>query len=208
VTGSYTGPLWVPGHPVPKGSQKCITPHVGKRPSVLVPDKRNDPDGFVGKLPDVLAWRATKLAANPVDAPVEMRVEFYLQPPGPGSAHKTAPTSQHSGDLDKLVRQVGDAVGGKAAGDVRLIRDDSRICRIVAEKLYAWDGKEGVRVELLPYTPPPRTPAGPMPVRVQAGAESYHVGSISSPRDLPQLLRAVADQIEHNQEDHKQGGSA
>lgn len=196
MTASYTGPLWVPGHPVPKGSQKCITPHVGKRPSVLIPDDRRDPDGFVGKLPDVLAWKAPRLAQHPVDAPVEMRVEFYLEPPGPGSVHKVAPTAHQTGDLDKLVRQVGDAVGGKRRGDVRLVQDDSRIVKIVAEKLYAWDGKEGVRVELLPYTPPPRVPSGPMPVRIQAGAESYHVGSISGPADMPRLLRAVADQME------------
>lgn len=194
---TYTGPLWVPGHPVPKGSMKCITPHVGGRRGVLVPESTvRDPDGFVGKLPDVLAWKARKHVPQPIDKAVELRVDFFIAQ-GKTTSFPQAPIGHGQGDLDKLVRQVGDAIGGHK-GDGGLVTDDSRVARIVAEKHWA-NGEEGACVELVPYVPPMSYPGGNMPVRIQAGRDSYQVGAIRTARDLPRLLRAVADQIERTQ---------
>jgi hypothetical protein len=193
---TYTGPLWVAGHPVAKGSMKCVTPHVGGRPSRLVPDARRDPDGFVGKLPDVLAWKAQALADNPVDAPVELRMDFFLARPKT-TGFPEAPVGHGMGDLDKLIRQVGDAVGGSKNNVNRLITDDSRVARIVAEKHYANGGMaEGAMIEVLPYRPVVAMSRGAMPVRIVAGASDRLVGSIGSAEELPALLRRVADEFE------------
>lgn len=195
MTSTYTGPLWVPGHPVAKGSMKCVTPHVEKRPSRLVPDKRADPDGWVAKLPDVLAWKARTVADNPIDDAVELDVTFHLARPKT-TAYPAGPVGHGAGDLDKLLRMVGDAVGGSKTNPNRLITDDSRIARIVAEKVWAENG-EGAVIELRPYTPRPGlAPGTGLPVNVTVGRESYTVGSISSAKDLPRLLRAVAEQME------------
>jgi Holliday junction resolvase RusA-like endonuclease len=194
---SYTGPLWVPGHPVTKGSMQCITPHVGGRRGVLVPDKsKADPDGWTGKLPDVLAWKAQKVAQDPLDAPVELHCTFAFRRPK-STAFGESPVGHGMGDLDKLTRMVGDAVGGRKDG-ARLITDDSRISRIIAEKIYAPDGKEGATIELRRYTPPPEIPRGPMPVRLTAGRLSVNLGSIADVSSLPALLRQAADRLERN----------
>jgi Holliday junction resolvase RusA-like endonuclease len=191
---TYTGPLWVPGHPVPKGSMKCITPHVGGRHAVLVPDKRTDPDGWATKVPAVLALRAPKLVRDPVTGPVELVVDFHLKK-APTTKFRDAPIGHGMGDLDKLTRMIGDAVT-TTDDHAGLVDDDSRICKIVAEKIYSPTGKEGASIELRPYVPPTEMSVGTMPVRVQVGRTNALVGSITSARDLPRLLRAVADEME------------
>lgn len=196
MADTYTGPLWVPGHPVAKGSMKCVTPHVGGLKPRLVPDERADPDGWVAKLPDALAWQAQKIARNPIDDPVELRADFYLRRPAT-TRFTDAPVGHGQGDLDKLVRMVGDAVGGGKTNPARLITDDSRIAKIVTEKHYA-TGREGARIELVPYVPVELGSARGMPVRIIAGPSSYTVGNIRSVADLPRLLRAVADQMERS----------
>lgn len=191
---SYTGPLWVAGHPVAKGSLKCVTPHVRGLKPRLVPDARRDPDGWVGKLPDVLGWKAQHLVADPIDAAVELNVDFYLARPKT-TAFPEVPVGHGAGDLDKLVRMVGDAIGGRKGDETRLITDDSRVARIVAEKHYADNGNEGAIIELRPYLPPP-APGEGMPVRVQAGRVNALIGSINHISELPALLRAAADRLE------------
>jgi Holliday junction resolvase RusA-like endonuclease len=197
TTDTYTGPLWVPGHPVSKGSMTCVAKHAPGHHARLVPEKtKRDPDGFVGKLPDVLAWKAQAVAANPINDPVELRVDFYMAKPG--KTDFTAPVGHNIGDLDKLIRTVGDAVGGSKTNPSRLVVDDARIARIVAEKIYATDNdQEGAMIELRPYTPPAAR-TGEMQVRITAGRVDAMVGTIRSPQDLPRLLRAVADQMERN----------
>lgn len=62
-----------------------------------------------------------------IDEPVELSVIFYL--PRPKTATRDYPAVMP--DLDKLIRSVGDSLTGT------IIRDDSRIIRIQAEKRYA-----------------------------------------------------------------------
>ena len=188
---SYTGPLWIPGHPVSKGSMKCVAQHVKGQHARLVPDKRADPDNWHGRAPGRIALSADALRDDPINAPVEMTVDFYLERPAKPD-YPDAPISQHSGDLDKLTRGIGDAVQGSG-----ILYDDSRICRIIAEKLYVPPGKqEGAWVEIKPYTPPPTTPNGGMPVRLQVGRTNALVGSLTAIEGLPNLLRQVADEME------------
>jgi crossover junction endodeoxyribonuclease RusA len=62
-----------------------------------------------------------------IDEPVELSVIFYL--PRPKTATREFPAVMP--DLDKLIRSVGDSLSGT------VIRDDSRIIAIHAQKLYA-----------------------------------------------------------------------
>lgn len=195
---TYTGPLWVPGHPVPKGSMKCVTPHLAGRRSVLVPDKRADPDSWATRVPAVLALRAPKLAANPVTGPVELLLDFQLKK-AKSTKYPDAPIGHDAGDLDKLTRMIGDAIT-TTDDHAGLVDDDSRVCRIVAEKVYSPTGQEGVTIELRPYAPPVGMGPGSMPVRISAGRTTALVGTIRSTDDLPRLLRAVADEMERRNE--------
>jgi crossover junction endodeoxyribonuclease RusA len=62
-----------------------------------------------------------------IDEPVELSVIFYL--PRPKTVTREFPAVMP--DLDKLIRSVGDSLTGT------VIRDDSRIIAIHAQKLYA-----------------------------------------------------------------------
>ena len=77
-----------------------------------------------------------------LEDPVELSVIFYL--PRPKTATREFPAVMP--DLDKLIRSVGDSLTGT------VIRDDSRIIAIHAQKLYADDRGPGaiVRVKTLP----------------------------------------------------------
>jgi Holliday junction resolvase RusA-like endonuclease len=81
---------------------------------------------------------------EPIDAPVELSVIFYLPRP------KTVldrPLPSVVPDLDKLIRAVADSLT-----DAKIYADDSRIVRITAQKLYADHRGSGalIRVNTLP----------------------------------------------------------
>jgi Holliday junction resolvase RusA-like endonuclease len=81
---------------------------------------------------------------EPIDAPVELSVIFYLPRP------KTVldrPLPSVMPDLDKLIRAVADSLT-----DAKIYADDSRIVRITAQKLYADHRGSGalIRVNTLP----------------------------------------------------------
>lgn len=187
---TYTGPLWIPGKPEPKGSHRCVTPHVGGQRSVL----KNDNAALApweAKVAQVVGYTAGKYRGGPLDAPVELVTDFYIGRPAKPMFDE-APAAKGTGDLDKLVRAVGDAVSAS-----RVWVDDARVVRIVAEKLWAHPGRPaGARIELRPYVPPPATPCGAMAVRLQCGRLNTLIGSIGDIRGLPNLLRRVADRIE------------
>lgn len=190
MTASYTGLLWVPGQPEPKGSMTRLPP---ARPGGKARWINDNPryDDWESVTVDALRLQAGRTVRNPLDTAIELRCDFYLPKPRT-TKFRDAPIGEGIGDLDKLVRGIGDS--GKKAG---LYTDDSRITRIVAEKVWATPGQPaGARVELVPYTPPDPETRGPMPIRIQAGRTSYLVGSISGRAQLPALLRRVADEME------------
>jgi crossover junction endodeoxyribonuclease RusA len=80
---------------------------------------------------------------TPIDEPVALSVVFYL--PRPKSATRSLPSV--TPDLDKLIRSVGDSLT-----DSGILRDDSRIVRITAEKRYADDRGPGAVIGV--NTPP------------------------------------------------------
>lgn len=78
---------------------------------------------------------------KPLDEPVEVEITFYL--PKPKSVDRNQPAVKP--DLDKLVRAINDSIQGI------LIADDSRVCRIIAEKRYAKLGEPGVIISIREY---------------------------------------------------------
>lgn len=191
---TYPGPLWIPGHPITKGSDKCVTPHIDGARSRLVPDNPKLPD-WESKIADMVGYGMSALRRTPFIGPVELVCDFEMIKPR-RTKYADAPVGRGHGDLDKLLRAVGDALTQSG-----VYRDDSLVTRIVAEKVYSPTNREGVTVELRPYDPPPATPCGRMPVRIQAGRGNYRVGSIDHVRGLPNLLRQVADQMERTAHD-------
>lgn len=90
---------------------------------------------------NAVAFAALDLVGNDwelIDEPVELSVIFYL--PRPKTATRDFPAVMP--DLDKLIRSVGDSLTGT------IIRDDSRIIAISAQKRYADDRGSGAVIRL------------------------------------------------------------
>ena len=90
---------------------------------------------------NAVAFAALDLVGNDwelIDDPVELSVIFYL--PRPKTATREFPAVMP--DLDKLIRSVGDSLTGT------IIRDDSRIIAISAQKRYADDRGSGAVIRL------------------------------------------------------------
>jgi crossover junction endodeoxyribonuclease RusA len=90
---------------------------------------------------NAVAFAALDLVGNDwelIDEPVELSVIFYL--PRPKTATRDFPAVMP--DLDKLIRSVGDSLTGT------IIRDDSRIIAISAQKRYADDRGPGAVIRL------------------------------------------------------------
>jgi Holliday junction resolvase RusA-like endonuclease len=102
--------------------------------------------------PEVYKWRDTVRETakrvfilnglqKPLDEPVEIEITFYL--PKPKTVDRQQPAVKP--DLDKLIRAVNDSIQGI------LVVDDSRVCRIVADKRYAKLGEPGVIITIRKY---------------------------------------------------------
>lgn len=117
----------VSGTPAPKGSK------IRTRYGMFESSKRVKPwEDLVTQAAAITA--DTECLLSPLTPPYRVDVWFYIAKPRTTRAkHPVAPTV---GDLDKLVRAVGDAL--TASG---LIEDDRHIIRIYAEK--AWAGEDG-----------------------------------------------------------------
>lgn len=117
--------LFVAGQPAPQGSKR----HVGNGQMV-------ESSKAVGDWRSVVAWSAAQAyAAEPIDGPVVLVVEFVL--PRPKSLPRTRATPPHTKrpDVDKLLRAIGDALSGV------VWIDDSRVTDEHASKRYAEPGE-------------------------------------------------------------------
>lgn len=100
------------------------------------------------------AQKQIKAGYEPMDGPVEVRATFYLDRPkshfkksGELSAEGLRMTKPHKqrkggGDLDKLIRAIGDSLSGEEIDGIvigRLITDDVRITDAVISKRWAYD---------------------------------------------------------------------
>lgn len=135
--------LWVPGKPATQGSMQ----HIGNgrmiHKKALIEWRKHIQHHLA-------LWVGTYFGAwEPMEGPVVLHADFYL--PKARSNKDEHPTGARSGDADKYVRGLGDAI---SLGEVRLIADDSQIVDIRASKRWAHglpgeDGFEpGVRVRV------------------------------------------------------------
>lgn len=122
MTDTRTVTFTVRGTPVPQGSAKPFI--AGGRARLAT---RSAP---------LMAWRtaiataaSTAMGDEPViDGPVNVRATFHL--PRPASAPKRVTLPATRPDLDKLLRALLDGITGVVVGD------DSRVVRVIAEKVY------------------------------------------------------------------------
>lgn len=125
----------VGGNPVPQGSFR----HIGGGRIIAANPKLN-------------AWRQTiadqvskQTAVRLIETPATVRLVFTLE--RPKSVSKTArplPTTKNTGDVDKLIRAVLDAISLERY--VQILSDDSIVTDIHAAKRYADNTPPGVRI--------------------------------------------------------------
>lgn len=127
--------------PAPKGSLKCIGRR-GRRAHVLIDDNPRT-DRFRARVSGALAL------ADPLPAASPVIVDLLFTLPRPASHYRTGrhadqlrddaphwPVKRSSGDLDKLVRAVLDAMQD---GHNAVLPDDSQIIGIHTAKRYVCD---------------------------------------------------------------------
>lgn len=163
-TLSRTIAVSVHGDPTTKGSMKCVGRR-GKRLHVLVEE--------LG--PAVKKWRRIlepagdklrELAGGPIDIPLGVELFFTLERPATVPLWKRWwPFMRGSGDVDKLVRCVFDALTvPKKHPERGVLADDAIVCELFARKTYPDTPdvsdrltRPGVVIRLypLPDRPPP-----------------------------------------------------
>lgn len=135
---------WVAGRPQPKGSLKprgSAVSKTGRRYSKLTEDDEES-SAWRKAVKNALARQAKAVYSFtwrnmfPLTVPVHVAAVFHFAPPA-DPAIASAPCGME-GDLDKLLRNLGDAM--KDAG---LIVDDRLITGWMAEKCWADDRGEG-----------------------------------------------------------------
>lgn len=144
--------FFVTGTPGSKGSHRAF--NIGGRAIVV-------PGGSSAQAKTQKAWEAAvrdaaqgavpQLTALPayIQMPVEVEIRFYFRRP---KAHYNKKGLKHDApqfvtvkpDLDKAIRCTADALIGV------IYDDDSRISRLIVEKVYANNGKEGAHIIVRP----------------------------------------------------------
>lgn len=126
--------LTIPGDPAPKGSLKCVGPRVVKHAGPVLHQLVEDDKAGRGK-----AWRKAVTAAAKVlrdrigrtlDAPLGVAVLAVIPRDSKAAETRWLPAVRN-GDVDKLARMVLDAMD-----DADVYGDDSRICMLLAGKVY------------------------------------------------------------------------
>jgi Holliday junction resolvase RusA-like endonuclease len=123
---SYYKKFWVSGLPKPKGSLRAVG-RMGQKARLV---EQVDPKGVWKTAIKIEA--AQHVDSEPYPGPLTAKLTFYF--PRPLKPRHEEPTTRTSGDLDKLQRNVFDALQTKSGAG--LIKDDSQIVRVIAEKRY------------------------------------------------------------------------
>lgn len=131
---------WVPGHPKTKGSMVAV----GKQMRQSVAGSTTWARLVAQR---VRADRAARGLLLPCALPVSVRLAFWLWPPGDliGTGRAAMPTWQGAGDLDKLTRNVLDALDGEHG---KAYVNDNQVCSLRVDKYAADMGHEqGVLIQ-------------------------------------------------------------
>lgn len=125
--------LFIPGSPAPQGSKR----HIGGG-RMIEASKRVRPWREVVRK----AASAAVGSSPPMQGPVRVVLRFLLPRP---KSHKdtSTPIGKRSGDLDKLVRAVFDALT-----DAEVWIDDSQVTSLVATKVYVPESQQGVGLDI------------------------------------------------------------
>ena len=119
------------GEPRPQGSK---TPVKRGNKIILIEGTGDSPrkhKAWRKAVQDAAQEFADEIGHEVIDAPVEVKIEFRM--PKPASKPSDKYWADRKPDLDKLVRSVLDSIAGK---DKPLIREDSRVVRLIVEKRY------------------------------------------------------------------------
>lgn len=136
--------VFVLGEPVAQGSTRAFV--AGGRP-VVTHTGGDRLRAWRQDVTDALVAKAEKEGWGlDYDGPVTVTVTFYLPCPAT-TRFKEAPWGRP--DLDKLIRAVGDALSPRGGGGV--IKDDSRIIRWEATKVYDHEGAPGATITVLRF---------------------------------------------------------
>jgi Holliday junction resolvase RusA-like endonuclease len=149
-------PAWrfdchVPGHPMPKGSPQPMTIRRKDGRTFTIMKDRREVMAWVAKIAAVATrdrMRRLDRQSFPYEAPVALECIFVFnrpptQPHGPPVVHSG---KYAVGDLDKLIRALGDALtpglvdlkfGREQTPKASVIKDDSQITKILAQKAFS-----------------------------------------------------------------------
>jgi Holliday junction resolvase RusA-like endonuclease len=139
--------LHVRGVPQTQGSVRAILPKGKKQPIVVQGSSAAARKSLEAWRSDIAAqaraWCAEHPAFVPLTGPVQLKLSFHLvRPASHPKTKRTWPVGKNSGDLDKLVRAVFDALTGV------LFIDDGQVVGLVTSKGYS--PAPGCSVRLIP----------------------------------------------------------
>lgn len=139
--------FWVGGFPRPKGSLAVSSAVGSTRVRVR---EQIDPEGIWRGLVLREAMKAGREAgvSLPIRGPVGLKALFLFE--RPIDPEFDVPATIKTGDLDKLVRNVFDAITPRKAPEkARIVIDDARFVNLEADADYARDGEsEGAFVQI------------------------------------------------------------
>jgi len=123
--------FFVPGIPIPQGSHRV------SRSGHIYDSNKN-----------LTAWRdtirkvaSTRRPLKPIDTPVKVEAAFFFEKPRT-TRFKEAPSGKGPGDLDKLLRAIGDGLEQS-----RILTNDARIVEWHATKSWCRQGeKPGAKI--------------------------------------------------------------
>jgi len=132
------------GHPKPKGSMRAFVPKGSRKVVVREQVSGSKPWRDIVAL-HLIEWTAR--GAFPIESPVEVRLHFRV--PKPKTSKRKFPTSQRDGDIDKLTRNMLDAMV-----DAGILRDDCYVVRLLVTQDYTEPHTmDGVRVLVMSRVP-------------------------------------------------------
>jgi Holliday junction resolvase RusA-like endonuclease len=126
----------VGGIPVTQGSVRAILPRGSAQPIVVQGSSAKARKSLDGWRSDIAsqarAWTEGHPGFVPLVGPVQLKLSFHLvRPTSHPKTRRTWPVGKNSGDLDKLVRAVFDALTGV------LFIDDGQVVGLVTSKDYS-----------------------------------------------------------------------
>ena len=142
--------VWVPGRPRPKGSLRCLggrAHHMEEDNPASKPWRikmagalRADRDARCGERSLCLPWHGA----------VDVSLFAFFEPDGVGASSLGAPLRTHDGgDVDKLTRNVLDALQDGNAGSPAVLGDDSLVIGLYAEKIFTnLTGEQGIWIRV------------------------------------------------------------